>query len=127
MPAPRARSYDCPVRDVLDRIGDAWSVLVLMELGRGECRFNALSRVVPGISARMLTVTLRNLSRDGLVAQSVAAGAYGLTPLGRSLLSRIEALAAWAEAAQPEVRRARGVWDAAQSPPAGITAEAISL
>lgn len=127
MPAPRARSYDCPVRDVLDRIGDAWSVLVLMELGRGECRFNALSRVVPGISARMLTVTLRNLSRDGLVAQSVAAGAYGLTPLGRSLLSRIEALAAWAEAAQPEVRRARGDWDAAQSPPAGITAEAISL
>lgn len=117
MPAPRARSYDCPIRDVLDRIGDAWSVLVLMELGRGDCRFNALSRVVPGISARMLTVTLRNLSRDGLVTQAGAGGAYGLTPLGRSLLGRIEALAAWAEAAQPEVRRAREAWDAGQTLP----------
>ncbi|RRH77394.1 winged helix-turn-helix transcriptional regulator [Falsigemmobacter faecalis] len=127
MPAPRARSYDCPVRDVLDRIGDAWSVLVLMELGRADCRFNALSRVVPGISARMLTVTLRNLSRDGLVTQRAAGGAYGLTPLGHSLLGRIEALAAWAQAAQPEVRRARGSWDAAHSPETEVLTEAISI
>ena len=67
----RALEYDCAIRDVLDRIGDAWSVLVIMELSKGPCRFNALRRVIEAISQRMLSVTLRNLERDGLVSRQV--------------------------------------------------------
>lgn len=67
----RAVDYDCAIRDVLDRIGDAWSVLVILELSKGPCRFNALRRVIDAISQRMLSVTLRNLERDGLVARQV--------------------------------------------------------
>lgn len=109
MPARRARDYDCPVRDVLDRIGDAWSLLVLMELGKGPCRFNALTRVIEGISPRMLTVTLRSLERDGYV--TIAAAGYGLTPLGQSLLSTLTRLMHWAEEHQPLVRQARQAYD----------------
>ena len=109
MPARRARDYDCPVRDILDRIGDAWSLLILMELGKGPCRFNALTRVIDGISPRMLTVTLRNLERDGYVTLEPAG--YGLTELGRSLLSTLTQLMQWAEASQPHVRLARQAYD----------------
>ena len=112
MPARRSQSYDCPIRDVLDRIGDAWSVLVLMELGKGPCRFNALGRVVEGISARMLTVTLRNLERDGLVRIEGGQGAYALTPLGEGLLQSPSPLASWAAAHQAQVRGARASYDA---------------
>ena len=114
MPARRAQNYDCPIRDVLDRIGDAWSVLILMELGKSPCRFNALGRVIDGISARMLSVTLRHLERDGLVCQLPEAegqSAYALTALGQSLLEGLAPLAAWAQSHQDEVRRARGAFD----------------
>lgn len=111
MPARRAQNYDCPIRDILDRIGDAWSLLVLMELGKAPCRFNALSRVVLGISPRMLTVTLRHLERDGFVQIESPSGAYALTELGQSLLSSLSPMFAWAEKSQPAVREARAGYD----------------
>lgn len=113
---PTPRDHACPIRDVLDRIGDAWSLLVLLELSKGPCRFNALARVVDGISPRMLSVTLRHLTRDGFVAREVLPTTppqvdYALTPLGRSLVERVDLLQQWAVAHQPEVRRARAAFD----------------
>lgn len=117
MPHRDQINHACPIRDVLDRIGDAWSLLVMLELGRGACRFNALRRVVDGISQRMLAVTLRQLERDGLVSRKVLPMSppqveYALTDLGRSLLDKVEALRSWAEASQPQVRAARAAFDA---------------
>jgi DNA-binding HxlR family transcriptional regulator len=105
-------SGDCPVRDVLDRIGDKWSVLVVLRLGRKAERFRALLRAVQGISQRMLTVTLRGLERDGLVHREVfdtrpPSVEYSLTPLGVSLLDHVNALANWAMDNEPAVRAAR--------------------
>ncbi|WP_323040276.1 helix-turn-helix domain-containing protein [Gemmobacter sp.] len=117
MPHRDQINHACPIRDVLDRIGDAWSLLVMLELGQGPCRFNALRRVVGGISQRMLAVTLRQLERDGLVSRTVLPLSppqveYALTDLGSSLLDKVEALRAWAEASQPQVRAARAAFDA---------------
>ena len=117
MPHRDQTNHACPIRDVLDRIGDAWSLLVMLELGQGPCRFNALRRVVGGISQRMLAVTLRQLERDGLVSRTVLPLSppqveYALTDLGSSLLDKVEALRAWAEASQPQVRAARAAFDA---------------
>jgi DNA-binding HxlR family transcriptional regulator len=116
----RGVAHACPIRDVLDRLGDAWSVLVLMELAKGPARFNALRRVVDGISARMLAVTLRNLERDGLVSRTVLPLSppqvdYALTPLGISFVDAVRGLAAWAAAHQPAVRQARAAWDGARA------------
>lgn len=116
--APRNQlNHACPIRDVLDRVGDAWSVLVLSELAKGPCRFNALLRVVDGISQRMLSVTLRALERDGMVARRVLPLAppqveYALTDLGHSLFSSLAVLKDWAAAHQPAVRAARVSYDA---------------
>jgi len=78
----------CPVRDVLDKIGDKWSMLLVMTLASGPKRFNQLHREVPDISQKMLTQTLRDLQRDGLVARQVfdtkpPSVEYRLTPLGQ--------------------------------------------
>jgi DNA-binding HxlR family transcriptional regulator len=91
----------CTVRDLVNRIGDKWSVLVILRLGRKEERFRQLLRSVEGISQRMLTVTLRGLERDGLVNRQVLgtsppAVEYSLTPLGFSFLSHVTGLAHWA-------------------------------
>jgi DNA-binding HxlR family transcriptional regulator len=112
----RRRSFACPVRDVLDRVGDAWSVLVVQRLAGGPLRFNALKRRVEGISQRMLTVTLRHLERDGLVSRRVIPLTppqveYALTPVGRSLCDPLDVLAAWAEHNQEAVREARAQFD----------------
>src|SRR6202000_103925 len=90
------------VRDVLSRVGDKWSVLIVGLLDDGPMRFNALRRSVEGISQRMLTLTLRGLERDGIVTRKVEPTTpprveYALTPLGRSLLKPVRALAAWAD------------------------------
>lgn len=116
MPARRAINYACPIRDVLDRIGDAWSLLVMIELANGPCRFNALRRVIDGISQRMLSVTLRHLERDGLVTRAVLPTAppqveYTLTPLGHGLIDRLEPLRQWAVEHQDQVRQARTDFD----------------
>jgi len=91
----------CPFRSILDRIGDSWTVLVILHLGAGPVRFRALQRAINGISQRMLTVTLRAMQRDGFVHREVLGTSppsveYSLTPLGRSLAVPISALAAWA-------------------------------
>jgi DNA-binding HxlR family transcriptional regulator len=109
---------DCrAVSDVLARIGDKWSVLVVTRLGEGPKRFNELRRAIGGISQRMLTLTLRGLERDGLVTRTVFPTIpprvdYALTALGRDLLEPISALAGWAIRNQPKIERARGQFDA---------------
>jgi DNA-binding HxlR family transcriptional regulator len=91
----------CPVRDVLDQIGDKWSTLLLMTLGERSHRFGELRRAVPDISQRMLTQTLRDLQRDGLISRHVhptvpPSVEYRLTPLGSSLLEPLSHLINWA-------------------------------
>lgn len=108
---------DCRlVGTVLARIGDKWSVLVVMMLADGPRRFNELKRMIGGISQRMLTFTLRGLERDGLVTRTIFPTIpprvdYELTELGRSLREPIQALGAWAFAHLPEIQEARARFD----------------
>jgi len=107
----------CPVRDVLDRTGDKWSVHVLLRLANHTERFNALQRAVAGISQRMLTVTLRNLERDGLVLRTVfdtrpPSVEYSLTPLGQSYLTHLAALAEWGITHEKAIESSRKAYDA---------------
>jgi DNA-binding HxlR family transcriptional regulator len=93
---------NCPTRLVLDRIGDKWSVLVVLSLSDGPRRFTQLRDMIGGITPKVLTQTLRTMERDGLVTRTVFAEVpprveYALTPLGLSLQSPIGAVAAWAE------------------------------
>ena len=104
------------VGPVLARIGDKWSVLVVMTLGDGPRRFTALKRAIGGISQRMLTFTLRGLERDGLVTRTVFPSVpprveYELTELGRSLRAPVMALGNWAFAHIPEIEAARRRFD----------------
>lgn len=115
-----AANHACPIRDVLDRVGDAWSVLVIMELNKGPCRFNALMRVVNGISQRMLSVTLRTLERDGIVRREVLPLAppqveYSLTAMGSGLVQALEPLRDWSVRHQPAVHQARTSFDGRQA------------
>jgi DNA-binding HxlR family transcriptional regulator len=109
---PLALSEDCPTREVLDRVGDKWSVLVIVLLGQRTHRFNELHRAIEGISQRMLTLTVRALERDGLLSRTVHASVpprvdYELTELGRSLLDPLNALTAWANAHREDIQAAR--------------------
>jgi DNA-binding HxlR family transcriptional regulator len=110
---------DCrAISDVLARVGDKWSVLVVTRLGAGSMRFNALRRSIGGISQRMLTLTLRGLERDGLVTRTVFPTIpprvdYALTPLGRDLLQPVSALGDWATRNQSKITRARERFDGA--------------
>jgi DNA-binding HxlR family transcriptional regulator len=117
-------SASCPVRDVLDRIGDRWTVLVLSELTSGTRRFSELRRTIPDISQRMLSQTLRHLEADGLVARTVYPTIpprvdYELTALGRSLIVPLRGLVAWAEQNHAAVKAARRVY-------AGIAEKGVS-
>ena len=110
----------CPVRDVLDCIGDRWSLLVLANLSRGTLRFTEVKRAIGDISQRMLSQTLRALERDGYVTREVHPTVppkveYTLTVLGTSLLEKIEPLVSWANENHDQVRKAR---DAYVPPPA---------
>lgn len=110
--------FNCPVREVLDRIGDKWSLLVMTRLGAGTRRFGDLLREVDGISQRMLTRTLRGLERDGLVLridhhEVPPRVEYELTPLGETLREPVEALAAWAARHRPDIRENRRRYDQA--------------
>lgn len=117
---------DCPAtREILNRVGDKWSVLVVVILGDGAKRFSALKRAIDGISQRMLTATLRGLERDGLVKRTVYPTNppqvdYALTKLGRTLLEPLTVLAVWAQGHRAEVQRAREAFERAgkQSRPA---------
>ena len=106
----------CPIREVLDRVGDTWSVLVVINLKARPMRFNALRRAIEGISQRMLTVTLRSLERDGLVRRHVRPTTppeveYSLTELGLSLALPIDALGSWASANRDAMRASRAAYD----------------
>lgn len=115
---------DCGIREVLDRIGDKWSVLVVVELAQGIRRFRQLQRAVPGISQRMLTLTVRRLERDGLVARTVYPTVppqveYELTATGHSLTHLVKALADWSAEHRDSIARSRQEWDA-EHPDSGI-------
>ncbi|WP_406318770.1 helix-turn-helix transcriptional regulator [Streptosporangium sp. NBC_01639] len=109
---------DCGIREVLDRIGDKWSVLVVVELAQGMHRFRQLQRAVPGISQRMLTLTVRRLERDGLVSRTVHPTVppqveYELTETGHSLTHLVKALADWSAEHRDGIAASRRAWDAA--------------
>lgn len=115
--------HDAPqctaVNDILARVGDKWSVRVVMALADGSRRFNQLRREIPGISQRMLTRTLRGLERDGLVSRAVTPSVpprvdYALTPLGTSLCDPVARLGNWAIANIGKVEAARAVFDSEQ-------------
>lgn len=104
------------VREILDRVGDKWSVLVIGLLGEQGLRFSELRRSIEGISQRMLTLTLRQLERDGIVSRTVHATVpprvdYALTPLGESVLEPLAALTKWAQAHGTDVAEARRAYD----------------
>ncbi|MBB5874522.1 DNA-binding HxlR family transcriptional regulator [Allocatelliglobosispora scoriae] len=112
-PVPSAEHDQCPVTEILRRVGDKWSVLVVVLLGQRTYRFNELHRGIDGISQRMLTRTLRGLELDGLVLRTVHPSVppsveYSLTPLGSSLLHPLSALADWALRHQLEIAAVRG-------------------
>ncbi|RKG58066.1 transcriptional regulator [Corallococcus sp. AB011P] len=104
---------DCvATREILSLVGDKWSVMVIVNLGEGPVRFSELKRAIEGISQRMLTLTLRNLERDGLLTRTVHPTTppsvdYALTKLGRTLLEPVSVLAMWARQHRPEIERAR--------------------
>ncbi|TXR51138.1 winged helix-turn-helix transcriptional regulator [Phyllobacterium endophyticum] len=109
----------CPMREVLDIVGDSWSLLTLINLQSGPRRFNVLRRMIEGISQRMLTVTLRSLERDGLVSRSVKPTSppevtYALTDIGHSIAVPVGALGEWAVANRNHLRSARKAFDAAK-------------
>ncbi len=122
MAATSAQAFDpgaetCPMRQVLDQIGSRWTVLVVNALAEGPLRYTELSRRVSGISAKMLTQTLRTLERDGLISRTVYAVVsprvdYEITALGATLEEPIAALQEWAGANMPSVLAARGAYDA---------------
>jgi DNA-binding HxlR family transcriptional regulator len=112
---------DCEVRQILDRIADKWSLLAIALLEGRTLRFTELQRRIDGISQRMLTVTLRQLERDGLVERTVYPVVpprveYSLTPLGSTLHSTIQSLVTWTEEHQAEIAAARTAYDARAAP-----------
>lgn len=115
--APGVTLARCRVREILERVGDKWSLFVISCLGDGPKRFTVLKRSVDGISQRMLTVTLRGLERDGIVSRTMYPVMpprvdYELTSLGRTLLDAVGALMTWADAHLDEVDAARAAYDA---------------
>ena len=122
----KPRNTDLPadcraVSEVLSRVGDKWSVLVVTKLGSGSKRFNELRREIGGISQRMLTLTLRGLERDGLVTRKIIPTSplgveYDLTALGRDLLQPVSALGAWAIRNQGKIQQARVKFDSVETP-----------
>ncbi len=107
----------CEIRELLDRLADKWSLLVVELLGTGKRRFSQLHREIDEISQRMLTLTLRHLERDGLIARTVHPVVpprvdYELTSLGESLLAGISPLVAWTRAHRDEIAAARATYDA---------------
>ena len=115
-PRSRARHDDCPIRGVLDRIGDKWSLLLILALAEEPRRFGQLRRDVDDISQRMLTETLRHLERDGFIDRTVFPTSpptveYRLTEIGRSLLAPVQTLVGWAELRHPDIRAARKTYD----------------
>jgi DNA-binding HxlR family transcriptional regulator len=122
------QTQTCEIRDVLDRLGDKWSLLVVELLGEGTQRFTTLRREIEGISQRMLTLTLRRLERDGLVHRTVHPVVppqvdYELTPLGTTLLDAIAPLVTWARHHRAAIATARTTYDAQKAELSLLSAE----
>jgi len=103
---------NCPIRDILDRLADRWSLLVLIHLHDGTLRFSDLRRAIGDISQRMLSLTVRRLEQDGFLSRTVYPTVpprvdYTLTDLGRSILEPVGALVDWAAAHRDEIHAAR--------------------
>jgi DNA-binding HxlR family transcriptional regulator len=112
----------CRAREILDRVGDKWSLYVISLLASGPRRFNELKREVDGISQRMLTVTLRGLERDGIVSRTMYSVMpprvdYALTPLGETLIIAVTSLVGWAEHHLDEIENARIEYDTRSAEP----------
>lgn len=111
---------DCRlVREILDLVGDKWTLYIIATLKDGPVRFNELRRRIDGISQRMLTINLRGLERDGLVKRTLFPTIpprvdYELTDIGRSLLAPVMALVTWANANQENITGARARYDASR-------------
>jgi DNA-binding HxlR family transcriptional regulator len=117
MRTPDAYSADCPTRQILDRVGDKWAVLILLLLRDEPMRFNALRRAIEGISQKMLSQVLKSLERDGLIRRRVIPTVpvtveYSLLPLGATLAEAVDPLRDWAEKNLKEVLAAQRRYDA---------------
>lgn len=121
--AGASRDQACAaMRQVLDRVGERWSLMVVVALAHGPVRFNGLRRALAGVSQRMLTLTLRRLERDGLVSRHAHPGvppqvAYALTPLGESLRVQVQGLLDWSVRHRPQMDAARLRFDDAGKAP----------
>ena len=123
-PKPAQRQDACRTREVLDIVGDKWSLLVVRTLRDGPLRFTELKRAIDGISQRMLTVTLRSLERDGILIRTVRTVmpphvSYELTPMGKTLREAAAPLLEWSIVHLPHIDAARAEYDTrAESPTA---------
>jgi DNA-binding HxlR family transcriptional regulator len=114
-----AYSAECPTRQILDRVGDKWAVLILLLLRGEPMRFNQLRRTIEGISQKMLSQVLKSLERDGLIKRNVIATVpvtveYSITELGQTLAAAVDPLRDWAEENLKEVLAAQRRYDAQQ-------------
>lgn len=117
MRAANVYSADCPTRQILDRVGDKWAVLILILLRNQPLRFNQLRRTIEGISQKMLSQVLKSLERDGLLRRRAIATVpvtveYSITPLGSTLAQAVDPLRDWAEQNLKEVLAAQRHYDA---------------
>lgn len=115
----------CPVRSILDRVGDKWTALVISHLAAGPLRFTEIKRRVSGISQRMLTETVRGLERDGVLLRTVYASIppkveYSLTRLGVSLVDPVQVLVGWALDHREEIVAARARFEEKSSEPVKV-------
>ena len=120
MRPPNAYAAECPTRQILDRVGDKWAVLILLLLRDAPMRFNALRRAIEGISQKMLSQVLKSLERDGLIRRRVIATVpvtveYSMTPLGATLAAAVDPLRDWAEKNLKDVLAAQRRYDAQQA------------
>lgn len=112
----------CPVREVLDRVAGKWSILILVAAARGPVRFTELERSIEGISRRMLTLTLRNLERDGLLNRTIHPSVppcveYSLTDIAIELYESLVSLTGWAERHRGTIAAARQAYDRSEGTP----------
>ena len=120
LPQPHQHHADCGFRDMLSRVGDKWSLLVVLMLERmpkRRARFSDLKRSIPGISQRMLTATVRNLERDGILTRHVYPEVpprveYQLTALGKGLMEPVQSLVEWLQGQWPRIQESREAFDA---------------
>jgi DNA-binding HxlR family transcriptional regulator len=128
-----SKHVDCPMRELITRLGDKWSIYVIVTLSRAPAsrsRFSALKRSIPGISQRMLTMTLRNLERDGLLTRHYYSEIpprveYQLTALGKGILVPMEALVGWIQKQWPKIEAARTAFDRARPPMPATTGSRV--